>query len=351
MIAMRSQITAKVRQGLVPALGVADSSEAGTHPKNEEAYDLYLRSISVPHDPVPNKDAIAMLERAVGMDPTYAPAWAALGLRYNYDSAYGDGGEVMHQRSNAALERALALDPNFVAAAGWLITNHVDRGELVKAYIDAKALVERHPEKAEAHFALAYVLRYGGAVEESAHECDTALSLDPGNFGLRSCAFTFDQLGNYARAVEFLNLDAGSVWASSNVMRHYIREGKLGQAREAAQKGDDARYPRFLAACLDAPTSANTLALARGTAAAMSADPDPEVRYEVAPDFLVCGQPDMTLNLLKRSIVDGHFCAYDGLRNDSIFTPLRGKPEFTQLLSAAKQCQSDFLSQRSQAAR
>jgi eukaryotic-like serine/threonine-protein kinase len=76
MIAMRSQITAKVRQGLVPALGAGtDSGEAGTHPKNEEAYDLYLRSIAVPHDPLPNKDAIAMLERAVGMDPAYAPAW------------------------------------------------------------------------------------------------------------------------------------------------------------------------------------------------------------------------------------------------------------------------------------
>jgi eukaryotic-like serine/threonine-protein kinase len=81
MIAMRNQITAKVRQGLVPALGAGtDSGEAGTHPKNEEAYDIYLRSIAVPHDPLPNKDAIAMLERAAGMDPSYAPAWSALGL-------------------------------------------------------------------------------------------------------------------------------------------------------------------------------------------------------------------------------------------------------------------------------
>ena len=80
MIAMRGQITAKVRQGLVPALGAGtDSAEGATRPKNEEAYDLYLRSIAIPHDPAPNKDAIAMLERAVGLDPSYAPAWGALG--------------------------------------------------------------------------------------------------------------------------------------------------------------------------------------------------------------------------------------------------------------------------------
>ena len=225
LIAIRSEITAKVRQGLVPALGAGtDSGEAGTHPKNEEAYDLYLRSIAVPHDPLPNKDAIAMLERAVGLDPTYAPAWGYLGVRYHYDGAYSNGGEAMLKRSDAALERAISLDPNYIFAVAWLITNRVEQSELAKAYQNAKALVARHPENSEAHFALAYVLRYGGAMEESAHECDVALSLDSGNFMLRSCSFTFDQLGNYARAMDFLQLDAGSVWASNNLMRHYVRD-------------------------------------------------------------------------------------------------------------------------------
>ena len=67
--------------------------QGATRPKNEEAYDLYLRSIALPHDPQPNKDAIAMLERAVGMDPSYAPAWGYLGVRYHYDGAYSNGGD------------------------------------------------------------------------------------------------------------------------------------------------------------------------------------------------------------------------------------------------------------------
>lgn len=112
LIAMRNQITARVRQGLVPALGAGvDSAEAATRPKNEEAYDLYLRSIALPHDPLPNKDAIAMLERAVGLDPNYAPAWGYLGVRYQYDGAYSTGGAEMRKRSNAALERAISLIP------------------------------------------------------------------------------------------------------------------------------------------------------------------------------------------------------------------------------------------------
>jgi hypothetical protein len=60
-IEMREQITSRVRQALVPVLGgLSTSGEAGTRPKSEEAYDLYLRSIAVPSDVAPNKGAIAM---------------------------------------------------------------------------------------------------------------------------------------------------------------------------------------------------------------------------------------------------------------------------------------------------
>ena len=353
LLAMRSQITAKVRQGLVPALGAGtDSGEAGTHPKSEEAYDLYLRSIALPHDPQPNKDAIVMLERAVGMDPSYAPAWAYLGVRYHYDAAYSNGGQAMRQRSDAALDRAISLDPNYVFAAAQLITGRVEERELIKAYQEAKALVIRNPENPQAHFALAYVLRYGGALEESAHECDAALALDSGNFMWRSCALTFDQLGNYARAMDFIQLDAGSMWASSNLMRHYLREGKLAQAKELADKFSEngSRDFRMMKVCMENPSSPEAASLSRESAAGLLADPDPEPAYVVAPDFLFCGQHDLAMQLLKSSIA-GHFCAYTGLQNDSAWTKLRGTPEFAELLSSAKQCRDNFFAERSQAAK
>jgi len=342
LIAMREQITAKVRQGLVPALGAGTNSDlAATRPKNEEAYDLYLRSIAAPHDPVPNKDAIAMLERAVGLDPTYAPAWDALGARYHYDAAYSNGGDAAFQRGLAAFARALALDPNYIDPAAETILAQVERGELIKAYQSAKALVTQHPENAFAHFALSYVLRYGGALEESAHECDTALSLDPASYGFRSCAFTFDQLGNYARAVVFLKLDAGSKWSDDNLMRHDLRDGKLAQAQELANKLD---Y-KAIQVCLDGSQPANAAALIQEMAARLLADPDPEPRYVVAFDVLFCGQKDASMRMIK-SAVENHYCAYAGLQNDSAWTKLRGTPEFAELLSAAKKCRDDFMAER-----
>ena len=140
LIGLQEALSKQVRSGLLPILGSStEYLETSTPPKNQEAYDLYLRSVAVPHDEKPNKQAIAMLERAVGLDPTYAPAWQALGLRFYYDSQYSSGGEESFQKSNSYEERALALDPNLILAASQLITNRVERGDLTRAYQEARA--------------------------------------------------------------------------------------------------------------------------------------------------------------------------------------------------------------------
>jgi serine/threonine protein kinase len=350
MISMRGQITAKVRQGLVPALGAAstDSADAGTRPRNEEAYDLYLRSVSVPHDPEPNKEAISMLERAVGLDPSYAPAWAALAIRYYYDSTYSTGGETAFQRSNAANERAIALDPNFAPAASALITNRVERGELAKAYRDAKDLVRRRPESAQAHFALAYVSRYTGDLNQSAHECETALSLDPGNYAYRSCSHTFAMLGQPERALDFINLDAGSDWTLLNLPNVILQQGKRQQTLETAKqlRADDPER-KLLVACLAPPSPAELGQVAHQVGNDISKNPDPEVSYSFAGLMAYCGQNDSAFRLLK-SAIDRNYCATDALRSDPLLANLRGTPEFSQLVLAAKQCQDRFRAETSQ---
>ena len=349
MIAMHGEITAKVRQGLVPALGAgSNAGEGATRPKNEEAYDLYLRSLALPHDDQPNKQAIGMLERAVGLDQDYAPAWAYLGIRYHYEGAYYGGGETMLKRSDAALQRALALDSNYVFADAWLITNIVERGDVIQAYQRARALAEHHPENPEAHFAYAYVLRYGGDVEESGRQCDAAFALDSGDFMLRSCAFTFEQLGNFDRAKQFLDIDAGSDWANSNLLRHYLRAGNMTQARELAHNKNLLRAAPgsapALASCVENP-SASSDADFKVIVTKYLTEPDPEPRYIVASDVLFCGHPDGALQMLKGA-VEGHFCAYAGLQNDPLWNKLRGNPEFAEIVTAAKQCRDDFMARR-----
>ena len=353
MIAMRSQITDKVHQGLVPALGAStETSDTATHPKNEEAYDLYLRSLACRTSPAPNKEAIAMLERAVGLDPTYAPAWAQLGLHYYLDSQYSDGGEAAFQKSNVALERCLALDPNLVEGAVQSIANRVERGELARAYKDADALVKRQPRSSFAHFSMGYVLRYAGLLDEATRECETARSLDPGNFGLRSCSLAFSANGNPERAIDFLRLDAGSDFFNRNYWRFLWSEGKLAESRDVIQKLPEYPPTKFLKACSDLPSptqspSAELDRVARELEPQMLRNPDSENRYLAAESMAFCGQKEAALHLLK-SAIEGRYCAYQGMQKDHLFASLRGTPEYTQLLSQAKQCEDTFLTERAQ---
>jgi eukaryotic-like serine/threonine-protein kinase len=349
-IAMREQITSRVRQGLVPVLGGSSAfGEAGTRPKSEEAYDLYLRSIAVPHDVTPNKDAIAMLERAVGMDPSYAPAWDALGLRYYFDASFGDGGEQMLKRSDSAFEHAVALDPNLILAAGQLITNRTDRGEIGSAYAQATALVKRRPDSASAHFVLGYVLRYAGMLDDSARECDAALRLDRGNYQFRSCSNTFMRLGEPQRAMEFIRLDAGSEYAARQTALILMGQGKLAEAKQSIQRtsGVPLMGRDLIQACLDPQQTSQLERAAKKIEAAALAGVDAEPRYWVGAALSYCGQKDAALRLL-RSAVEHNYCAYAALQTDPLLVKLRGTPEFSGLLLAAKECQNRFLAQRNQ---
>jgi len=349
-IAMREQITAQVRQGLVPVLGgLSASGETGTRPKSEEAYDLYLRSIAVPHDVTPNKDAIAMLERAVGIDPTYAPAWGALGLRYYYDSAFGDGGEAMLKRSDSAMERALALDSNLISAAAQLITNQMDRGDLGHAYAQASTLVKRRPESAMAHFVASYVLRYAGLLDDAARECDTALKLDRGNYQFRSCGWTFRQLGQPQRAIEFVRLDAGSEWAARLTAFVLMGQGKLAEARQTIPKTSEAPLMGrdLFQYCLDPQQRSKLDQTAQKIEAGALAGVDAEPRYQFGALLSYCGEKEAAVRLLK-SAIEHNYCAYTALQTDPLLVKLRETPEFSELLVAAKGCQNRFLAQRDQ---
>ena len=348
LISLQNKLSTQVQQGLLPALGVAGGAlSAASRPKSQEAYDLYLHSLALPHDPGPNKDAIAVLEHVVGEDPSYAPAWEALGQRYYFDSYYGGGGEAMFQRSNAAYERALSLDPNRGAAASNLITNRVERGEIGPAYDAAKDLVQRRPQSADAHFALSYVLRYAGMQEQATQECNKARSLDPGNFNFRSCAWAFLALGQTDRAMDFVHLDAGSEWAAWVTPYVYLAAGNVAQARESAKSMAKAPFyhRELMVACTQAQRPADLDKIVRDTEASVMTEPDPESWYRVGALMAYCGQKDAALRLLKAA-VQQNYCAYSALLEDPLLKDLRKDTAFNEVLTAGSECQQTLKERR-----
>jgi hypothetical protein len=299
------------------------------------------------HDGAPNRDAIRMLERAVGLDPTFAPAWSALGKRYYYDEEYGTGANGTMSRTMPALRRALALDPNLEDAAQQIVSLDTDAGQLAPAYQEAKRMVENRPKSGFAHFTLSYVLRYAGLLRDAARECNAAMRLDPGNYQFRSCALVFLTLRDFNRARDFIHLDAGSEW-SNNIEAHLLlREGKKQEALEMLHQLPNSTFfhTRAIEVCYSTTKPPGSDQLVENTLRSILAYRDPEPKYSFAGLYAPCLGNAVSLQLLKAAIAAG-YCAYEDLQSDPALTALRMSPEYSAVLRDAKRCQDEFLADR-----
>jgi len=346
MIELREKIAARTQGVLAAALGgSAFTVNKGTRPANEEAYDLYLRAVAVPFNTgTTNEQATAMLERSVGLDADFAPAWLQLGRRYYIAGRYGDGGNIMLERSKSAEQRALALDPDYTEAATSLVGWYVESGDLPKAFAQAEDLVRRRPDSADAHYMLSYALRYAGLLDESASQCEIAFRLDPHTrtAAFRSCSIVFALQENYRRAAAYLNSDPSDDFSKAISITTLLREGK---EKEAMQIGAPsipqwASYDMVLA-CAQRKPAAEIAA----TAATIRPADDPEANYLTAANLSYCGQTGMALAFLRRA-VEGNYCSYPAMDSDPLLAGLRATSEFAAIRAAGIACQQEFLAAR-----
>ncbi len=344
LISLQNQMSIKVRQELVPALGITRGAvERSSAPANRDAYDAYLRTFDIQHEGKLNKDAIAILEQVVSLDPNYAPAWEALGRRYYFDAIYAGGGVAGYQRSNAAYRRALALEPNRASAAGFLATNEVETGNLDKAYQDARALVEKRPDNAFAHFSLAYVSRYAGRLEEAQRECDKALAIDSKNYLWRSCSTAFFEQGKLTGAIDYLNLDAGSEWSNANLVSVLMRQGKTAEAQQVAKKMTEnpTLMGPLLQACLNKAPETEIHRLAELAENQLLPEQDPELKYKQGAELAFCGEKEIAFVFLRKAVSE-NYCAEQALQSDPLLSGVRGDAEFRQIVQAAHDCRQKF---------
>jgi hypothetical protein len=341
LLVMRGHISDGVRQGLLPALGARAAPASGSIPTDGEAYQLYLRSLAIPHQPNQGGQAIEMLERAVKLEPGFARAWDELGVRY-YDYGTWWGGEVpARQRSLAAHRRAVELDPQLLGAAQRVVTRRVEDADLEGAYRDAHRLLEQFGPTAKAHFAISYVNRYGGDLDAAQRHCDQALERDPRDPNLRSCAYAFLYGGKLARVPDYLKLDEGSYFVNWGTVLYNLRTGDGATALRAAQRAVDDETRRLMEPCLQGARGAALDDAVAEFVAHWQKAADPETPYAVAPMLLHCGRPQEALRFLERS-VDMTFCAYPAVDLDPIWAPVRDAPEFQRIRVKAQACFERF---------
>jgi TolB-like protein/DNA-binding winged helix-turn-helix (wHTH) protein/tetratricopeptide (TPR) repeat protein len=158
---------------------------------NPEAYDLYLRSERYYglEAREANDQAIQLLEKSVEVDPQFAAAHAALATAYRIRAFSVDINDPSWiEKANAAVDRALTLDPNLAEAyvsRGYLLWSRENGWSHERAVSDYRHALELNPNLAEAHHQLANVYNHVGLLDKAEEEIKKAVALDPLNTGIR----------------------------------------------------------------------------------------------------------------------------------------------------------------------
>jgi TolB-like protein len=161
---LQDRVASSVAGAIEPKLRQSEIERASRKPAaNLTAYDLYLRALAEFHKYTAEgmRQAVAVLQRALAIDPAYAPAAALIGYCRHFQRDHWLGGPVSdedvaecvrlarhavsagkddpdalsmaafvlmvfageHATAAGAAERALALNPN--SANGWMAKGHV----------------------------------------------------------------------------------------------------------------------------------------------------------------------------------------------------------------------------------
>src|SRR5216684_2285108 len=184
----------RVARGIVSALALplspAEERALRVIPtKNGDAYDDYLRGkIRLRRE---NREddsvAIALLERAVTLDPDFAAAQAELVRAYVLRvEQFAPNDTAVVERAWVAAEKALRLDPDLAEA-------HLARasvlGNLSGQFAPEPAIQEDrralalNPNLAQAHHGLGTIYLHRGLLDKAVDEFRRTLAIDPGNYG------------------------------------------------------------------------------------------------------------------------------------------------------------------------
>ncbi len=340
MLMLRKEMTALLQKGLLPSLGVSNVELSVTKPKSQEAYELYLRSQdSVYWSMARNKDAIAILEKSVMLDPGYAPAWLALGLHYSDEADFASGGEQMHNKTIAALERASQLDPGLLLPSIELIEGEAFYGDLLVSFARVQELARRWPRRAEVHLAFSGVLRAAGALEQAARECEATHQLDP-ELPTGHCYVLYIHMGDLAKARQEIERSPGE-FSTMMLGQVLVREGRIEEALPRLKMIPGGKTFELLRDCWPDSSTSKCADAAKESEASFRTIPFTDAWYFGAAMQAFAGKKDAAVRLL-RADSEHDFCVYPSVDRDPLFDKIRDSAEFKAVRQAGIECQKKF---------
>ena len=152
-----------------------------------------------------NHEAREMFQRAIELDPSYAGAYAALGLSLIEAVTSGWTEFIADDisRAETLAQKALALDPASTTAYHLLAVVDLDRGRLDLALGQTDRALEINPSDAESYMTRGSILVWAGRAAEALPWLEGALRLDHAD--ARASLFlgmAYYLLGRYGEAIE-----------------------------------------------------------------------------------------------------------------------------------------------------
>lgn len=334
LLELHDDLVRRVVESILPSLTARDHQALQQdRPASPTVYQLYLQAneLSRKWDNLPA--AIAIYERCVSLDASYAPAWARLGrARWLWDK-YNKGSIEGLRSADEAFQAALRLNPNLALAHNLYTNLQVDQGSSLEAM---KRLLDRaHQRRSDAELfaGLAHVCRYCGLLQAAVVAHQEARRLDP--LIATSVNHTYFMLGDYQRALEASSADYGYGRALVLSMCGKTEEA-VSQLREVEKSGPW-RLGRLYVTSLRALLEGNRQESLEASEELMQATfRDPEGMYYLARQLSYLGQEANALDMLGRAIDNGFFC-YPAMARDPWLDGLRTHAEFNALLRRSHQ--------------
>jgi len=189
-----------------------------------------------PHD---NRQAESWLRRSIELDPTLARAHAALSrvLSVRCWAGYSDDFELDLQASQAAAERALALDERDPGGHYALSILSVMTRRHARALAAAQRAIDLNPNFALGYFALGETRIFMGLFSETIDPMMRCLRLTPrdpfASFYISLVALAHYHLGNYKQAIAYSEaaLQRRRIYVVMRTLAATL--GQLGRIEEA----------------------------------------------------------------------------------------------------------------------
>jgi serine/threonine-protein kinase len=359
LIAVQNEISTEIFGALrgsgTVRIGVAarQQQEQHTHSLNEEVSEEYLQARAVLSTFMSRTGALEDLERARKLfedvtqrDPSYAAAWAGLGVTHLQYARHGLGGQMHLLETRRALDKALSLDPASIEANLYRVYMLLSRGEKESARHGIAHLLQTAGNDWNVHRVAGMTLRSDGQYAEALREFGIALQQNPAD-----AAVIYN---HRARVLQYQNqleladeeLEKGLALEPKQpllrISRGYqlMRLGRLEEAIAALEEviAEDKTmrivFPT-IAMCyvqLGDRTKAATFIVDETMAAA---EADSEMAYRLATYFAVDGEAGEALHWLRRAVYLGNE-NYPWFSKNPAWARLQGNSDFELILNDLK---------------